>query len=76
MHAPSSGIVTARSPVFEQLLAHVNEVTDAEDRIVDLWAKFRAERLLLQHDLGLLSSSDWTSFYEDLTARRTAAEQP
>jgi hypothetical protein len=76
MHAPSSGIVAARSPVFEQLLAHVNEVTVAEDRIVDLWAKFRAERLLLQHDLGLLSSSDWTSFYEDLTARRTAPEQP
>ncbi len=71
LHAPTPENPASRSPWLERLLAHVNDVVDAEDNLVDLWTTFRAERLRLYKDLGVLPYNDWASFYSDLTARRT-----
>ena len=66
----------SRSSTLAQLLAHMSEVVDAEDHLVELWTTFRAERLRLYRDLGVLPYNDWTSYYADLTARRTVANTP
>ena len=43
-----------------------------QDRLVGLWASFKAERLALYRDLGVLPYDDWKSFYDDLAARTSA----
>jgi hypothetical protein len=52
------------------LLDQFDQVRSAQDRLVGLWASFKAERLALYRDLGVLPFDDWKSFYNDLEARR------
>ena len=69
LHAPPTDQVSRRSLLLEQLLAYVAEVGAAEDRLVDLWTSFRAERLAFYRDSGTIPYDSWKSFYADLTAR-------
>ncbi len=39
------------------------------DRLVDLWASFRADRLALYRDLGAMPFDDWKSFYDQFIAK-------
>ncbi len=63
--AQSAGARVATQGLLEQL----DQVRSAQDRLVGLWASFKAERLALYRDLGVLPYDDWKSFYNDLEAR-------
>jgi hypothetical protein len=52
----------------QSLLDQFDEIRDAQDRLVELWASFKAQRLALYRDLGILPYDDWKSFYDDLAA--------
>jgi len=73
LFAPNPEHPGSRPASLVQLLAHMDEVVDAEERLVDLWTSFRGERLRLYKDLGVLPYNDWNSYYADLSARRTEA---
>ena len=45
-----------------------------EDQLLELWTTFRAERLMLYREIGVLPYADWKAFYADLTARRAVAK--
>ena len=51
------------------LLDQLDQIRRAEDRLVGLWASFKAERLAFYRDFGVLPYDDWKSFYDDLAAR-------
>ncbi len=68
MIGPASASVSARSPLLDGLLEHVNQVRKVEDRLIGLWVDFRSERLALYRDLGILPYTDWSSFYGELSA--------
>jgi hypothetical protein len=53
----------------QALLDQLAQVQRAQDRLVGLWASFKAERLALYRDLGILPYDDWKSFDDDLAAR-------
>jgi hypothetical protein len=63
--AQSTNAAKATAALLEQLA----QVQRAEDRLVGIWASFKAERLALYRDLGILPYDDWRSFYNDLAAR-------
>jgi hypothetical protein len=63
--AQSVGARIATQTVLDQLV----QIQRAQDRLVGLWASFKAERLALYRDLGILPYDDWKSFYDDLAAR-------
>jgi hypothetical protein len=52
-----------------RLLAPEKERLGAEDRLVTLWTDFQTERLALYQELGILPYDNWTSFFNDLSAR-------
>jgi hypothetical protein len=52
---------------------HVAQVLKVENRLTNLWASFRADRLALYRELGVLPYNDWNSFYADLSARPQGA---
>jgi hypothetical protein len=66
--APSAGFATSRSLLLHGLIEHVTQVCDAENRLINLWTSFRAERLALYRDMGVLPYNDWNAFYTDLSA--------
>ena len=66
--SPATARVTGRSPLLGELLEHLTQVREAEDRLVTVWTSFRVERLSLYRELGILPYSDWTSFSKDLSA--------
>jgi len=72
--APPSEVEAPRSPLLEGLVAQIADVFKAGDELVGLWTLFRAERLALNRDLGVLPYNDWNSFYADLKALRGAAQ--
>jgi hypothetical protein len=53
----------------QTLLDQLSRFRSAQDRLVGIWASFKAERLALYRDLGVLPYDDWKSFYDDLSAR-------
>jgi RNA polymerase sigma factor (sigma-70 family) len=63
--AQSAGARIATQGLLDQL----DQVRSAQDRLVGLWASFKAERLALYRDLGVLPYDDWKSFYSELEAR-------
>ncbi len=63
--AQSAGARIATQGLLDQL----EQVRGAQDRLVGLWASFKAERLALYRDLGVLPYDDWKSFYDDLAAQ-------
>ncbi len=71
--APPSPTVTSRSSLLKEVLEEQAAVVDTQDRLVALWASFRAGRLALYHDLGVLPYTDWKSFLADLSAAPGAA---
>ena len=73
LHGPSANGFSQRSAIVEQLVAQVGNITTIEDRLAELWTTFRAERLTLYRELGVLPYSNWKAFYADLTARRIGA---
>ncbi len=66
--APPSPTVTSRSSLVKGVIEHQMQIVAAQDRLIGLWTSFRAERLELYHDLGVLPYQDWKSFYADLSA--------
>jgi len=70
--APSVGVISSRSPLLEGLIEQVTQLLSVEARLAALWTSFRAERLALYRDLGVLPCNDWNSFYADLSAGRVA----
>jgi hypothetical protein len=68
MISPSPASVSGRSPKLDGLLEAVAQIRRIEDRLVTLWTSFRAERLALYRELGVLPYADWASFYKDLSA--------
>jgi hypothetical protein len=53
----------------QALLDQFAQIQGAQDRLVGLWTSFKAERLALYRDLGILPYDDWKSFSDDLAAR-------
>jgi hypothetical protein len=76
MVAPATGINSVRSPALEGVIEHGNRRCEIEDQLVGLWMSFRAERLALYRDLGVLPYKDWAGFYADLAAPPGAAAVP
>jgi hypothetical protein len=68
MVSPSPAGASGRSPQLDGLLGSLVRIRDVEDRLVTLWTTFRAERLALYRELGVMSYTDWASFYKDLSA--------
>ena len=50
------------------MLEQQSQVTEIENRLATLWTSFRADRLVLYHDLGVLPYNDWKSLFADLVA--------
>jgi len=74
LHAPSANGPQTRSSMVEQLVAQIASLMAFEDRLAELWTTFRAERLTLYRELGVLPYSNWKAFYADLTAQQSDAE--
>ena len=72
--SPPSDGGPERSPLLERFLEQVASVTTFEDQLVELWTTFRAERLELFRDIGVLPYTEWKAFYAELTAQRTGVE--
>jgi hypothetical protein len=66
--SPTSGIAASRSPAVNALLKSVDELQRSADRLVSLWTTFRANRLALYRELGVLPYNDWSSFYAQFSA--------
>ena len=52
----------------QSLLEQFTQIQRAQDHLIGLWSSFKAERLILYHDIGVFPYEDWKSFYEDLGA--------
>ena len=65
-----------RSQLLEQLVEQTAIFAASEDQLVELWTSFRAERLTLYREIGVLPYADWKAFYADLAAQRAAAKKP
>jgi hypothetical protein len=52
----------------QRLLDELVQIQKSQDSLVGLWASFKAERLTLYRDLGILPYDNWKAFYDDLTA--------
>ena len=50
------------------LLEQLDEIHRVQNRLVTLWSSFKADRLALYRELGILPYNDWKSFYDDLAA--------
>ncbi|MGP0069355.1 MAG: hypothetical protein ACLQGP_37860 [Isosphaeraceae bacterium] len=68
MVSPSAASVSGRSQLFAGVIEQFARIRDVEDRLVTLWTSFRAERLALYRELGVLPYLGWASFYKDLAA--------
>jgi len=53
------------------LVGYERKRVENRDRLVLLWTTFRAERLAFYRDLGLFPFENWSSFYDQFTARAT-----
>jgi hypothetical protein len=71
--APPPPVITSRSSLLKGVIEQQSQIVEAQDRLVALWTSFRAERLALYHDLGVLPYQDWKSFYADLSAAPAVA---
>jgi hypothetical protein len=71
--APATAVATARAPHVTLLVDQLARVLETQDRLVGLWTSFRAERLALYHDLGVLPYSNWQTFSTDLSAPSVVA---
>ncbi len=73
LFAPPSPAVTSRSSFVKGVIEQQTQIVETQDRLIGLWTSFRAERLALYHDLGVLPYQDWKSFYADLSAKPAVA---
>ncbi len=64
--APVAQGATARSARFNDLIEQQSQLVESQDRLISLWFSFRADRLALYHDLGVLPFKDWKGFFADL----------
>jgi hypothetical protein len=65
--APPTAVITSRSTLHEALIEQGTAVMKAQGQLANLWSSFRAGRLALYHDLGVLPYDDWKSFYADFS---------
>ncbi len=66
----------SRTPVIQGVVDAFGRIPEAQDRLIAHWTSFRAERLALYRDLGVLPYDNWDAFYADLSAPgQPAAEQ-
>jgi hypothetical protein len=71
--AASASALASRSAILKDVVEHGAEILGCQNRLVALWTSFRAERLALDRDLGVLPHADWASFYDQFKARRGGA---
>lgn len=76
----SDGSGSSRGSLVEPLIAAMGRTPEAQDRLINVWTTFRAERLELYHDLGTLPYQNWDVFHAHLAAApavpQAAAERP
>ncbi len=72
--APPSDGSPPRSLLLERFVDQTASFASLEDQLTELWTKFRAERLTLYRDIGVLPYADWKAFYADLIARRGSGQ--
>ena len=65
---PSGAFVPSRASFIQGLIDALGRGLEAQDRLVALWTSFRAERLALYRDLGVLPYDNGEAFYADLAA--------
>jgi hypothetical protein len=66
--SPPPPVPSSRSSLVKDVLEQQSQVTEIENRLATLWTSFRADRLALYHDLGVLPYNDWKSLFADLVA--------
>ena len=64
--SPPPPVPTSRSSIVKDVIEQQSQVTQIENRLATLWTSFRADRLALYHDLGVLPYKDWKSLFADL----------
>ena len=74
--APRAEGSPPRSQLLEQIVDQTASFAASEDELAELWTSFRAERLTLYREIGVLPYADWKAFYADLGAQRAAAKKP
>jgi hypothetical protein len=58
--------------LITELIGVQGQIAEDQNRLVCLWTEYQTRRLALYRDLGSLPFTDWMSFYDQLTARRSA----
>jgi hypothetical protein len=71
--APPPLSITSRSSLLKGVIEQQTQIVEAQNRLVAHWTSFRAERLALYHELGVLPYHDWKSFFADFAAAPTVA---
>ncbi len=74
--APGSEGGLSRSQSIERIVEQAVGFMAIEDQLAELWTGFRAERLTLYREIGVLPDADWKAFYAELRAERAAAKKP
>jgi hypothetical protein len=59
--------------LLQELLTQESAMLDCQNRLVNEWASFRADRLSFYRDLGTLPFDDWAAFYQQFSAAPAVA---
>jgi hypothetical protein len=73
--SPADGNPASRSTIVWALLDHADGLRRSVDRLIALWTTFRADRLALYRELGVLPYNDWTSFYGQFAATPSSPQE-
>jgi hypothetical protein len=74
LHTAASDGAQDRSLSLERYVEQIRNVTASQDQLAELWTSFRARRLALYREIGVLPYTDWKSYLADLTAQRMSGE--
>jgi hypothetical protein len=74
-HATPTVAGASSTLMLRDVIDNMIRIREARDRLAALWTSFRAERLALYRDLGVLPYDNWDAFCADVSARHAAAEE-
>ena len=72
----AASLPLTRTSMLREMIDHFGHAREAQDRLAATWCAFRAGRLALYRDLGVLPYDGWEAFYADLSDARGPSEQP